>query len=236
MSSATTDRFGAFGGRYVPETLIPALDELEEALAAALADPRFQAELDHLLVTYVGRPSALTDAPRRTGRFAIAGVPAGETKAGDWFQSSTSVDASQSGRVHGLLRRDRKSRLTPMTADDDGLLGFGLQRTLYQDPTTWPATDTPDRRAAYAYISAQLGADDIRWAGAPVWARVGEGRFPAHMGEGTCTFKGPGGRIWYATVDTGTSDQILLIYTLSARGTQEEEDAIEAAIQSLQRR
>ena len=64
MSSATTDRFGAFGGRYVPETLIPALDELEAALASARADPAFQAELDHLLATYVGRPSALTEAPR----------------------------------------------------------------------------------------------------------------------------------------------------------------------------
>ncbi len=64
MSSATTDRFGAFGGRYVPETLIPALDELEAALASALADAAFTSELDRLLRTYVGRPSELTDAPR----------------------------------------------------------------------------------------------------------------------------------------------------------------------------
>ena len=56
--------FGAFGGQYVPETLIPALDELEAALAAALADPAFTGELSHLLRTYVGRPSPLSDAPR----------------------------------------------------------------------------------------------------------------------------------------------------------------------------
>ena len=43
------DRFGAFGGRYVPETLIPALDELEAAYAEAMADPSFVAELDDLL-------------------------------------------------------------------------------------------------------------------------------------------------------------------------------------------
>lgn len=57
-------RFGVFGGRYVPETLVPALDELELALEAALADPAFHAELDGLLQHYVGRPSPLSDAPR----------------------------------------------------------------------------------------------------------------------------------------------------------------------------
>jgi tryptophan synthase beta chain len=58
------DRFGAFGGRYVPETLIPALDELDAAYDAAMADPAFVAELDDLLANYVGRPSPLSDAPR----------------------------------------------------------------------------------------------------------------------------------------------------------------------------
>ena len=64
----TSDRFGAFGGRYVPETLIPALDELEAAYAGAQRDPSFRAELSSLLATYVGRPSALSDAPRLSER------------------------------------------------------------------------------------------------------------------------------------------------------------------------
>ena len=59
-----SDRFGAFGGRYVPETLIPALDELERAYEAARRDPEFERELEHMLNTYVGRPSPLSDAPR----------------------------------------------------------------------------------------------------------------------------------------------------------------------------
>jgi len=58
------DRFGAFGGRYVPETLIPALDELEAAFDQAMADPSFVADLDVMLRDYVGRPSPLSDAPR----------------------------------------------------------------------------------------------------------------------------------------------------------------------------
>jgi tryptophan synthase beta chain len=58
------DRFGAFGGRYVPETLIPAIDELERAYDTARTDPAFLAELEQMLTTYVGRPSPLSDAPR----------------------------------------------------------------------------------------------------------------------------------------------------------------------------
>ncbi|HUP20622.1 MAG TPA: tryptophan synthase subunit beta [Gemmatimonadota bacterium] len=62
--STAVGRFGAFGGRYVPETLIAALDELEAAWAAARGDPAFQRELDGLLADYVGRPTPLTHAPR----------------------------------------------------------------------------------------------------------------------------------------------------------------------------
>jgi tryptophan synthase beta chain len=58
------DRFGAFGGRYVPETLIPALEELDCAFQASLVDPGFLAEWNDLLTNYVGRPSPLSSAPR----------------------------------------------------------------------------------------------------------------------------------------------------------------------------
>jgi tryptophan synthase beta chain len=59
-------RFGRFGGRYVPETLVPALEELAAAYAAARADPSFQAELDVLLREFVGRATPVTEAPRLT--------------------------------------------------------------------------------------------------------------------------------------------------------------------------
>ena len=62
------DRFGAYGGRYVPETLIPALEELDEAYRAALEDPAFRTEVDHLLREYVGRPTPLSYAPRLSER------------------------------------------------------------------------------------------------------------------------------------------------------------------------
>ena len=56
-------RFGVFGGQYVPETLIPALDALTTAYESAARDPGFVAVLDDLLSTYVGRPSPLSEAP-----------------------------------------------------------------------------------------------------------------------------------------------------------------------------
>ena len=61
-------RFGAFGGRYVPEVLIPALRELADAWSELRDDPGFRGELDALLTDYVGRPSALTFAPRLSER------------------------------------------------------------------------------------------------------------------------------------------------------------------------
>jgi tryptophan synthase beta chain len=59
-------RFGRFGGRYVPETLVPALEELAAAYDAARSDPAFGAELDALLRDFVGRPTPLCEAPRLT--------------------------------------------------------------------------------------------------------------------------------------------------------------------------
>jgi tryptophan synthase beta chain len=59
-------RFGPFGGRYVPETLTRALDELTVEYEQARQDPKFQAELDDLLANYVGRPSPLYFARRLT--------------------------------------------------------------------------------------------------------------------------------------------------------------------------
>jgi tryptophan synthase beta chain len=62
--TAIEHRFGQYGGQYVPETLMPALAELEEAWVSARDDPRFRTELDTLLRDFVGRPSPLYPATR----------------------------------------------------------------------------------------------------------------------------------------------------------------------------
>ncbi|HTC75171.1 MAG TPA: tryptophan synthase subunit beta [Edaphobacter sp.] len=66
LPAAVSGRFGAYGGRYVPETLMAALEELEHAYAEAKEDAAFQAELDDLLHNYCGRPTPLYFAKRLT--------------------------------------------------------------------------------------------------------------------------------------------------------------------------
>jgi tryptophan synthase beta chain len=84
MSTATLDspsktqnipgRFGAYGGRYVPETLMAALLELDQCYADAQVDPTFHSELNHLLHTYCGRPTPLFYAARLTEQLGGAKI------------------------------------------------------------------------------------------------------------------------------------------------------------------
>ncbi|MEU8080075.1 tryptophan synthase subunit beta [Catellatospora citrea] len=66
-----TGRFGDYGGRYVPEALIPACAEVEEAFRAAWADAAFRRDLDRLLAVYAGRPTALTPALNLSAELGI---------------------------------------------------------------------------------------------------------------------------------------------------------------------
>ena len=67
-------RFGAYGGRYVPETLMAALEELEREYEKAKRDPKFQRRLEELLRTYAGRPTALTFARRLSEKLGGAKI------------------------------------------------------------------------------------------------------------------------------------------------------------------
>ena len=67
-------RFGAYGGRYVPETLMPALLELEQEYARVKKDRGFQSELAYYLKHYAGRPTALYFAQRLTKRLGGAKI------------------------------------------------------------------------------------------------------------------------------------------------------------------
>ena len=65
-----TGRFGVYGGRFVSETLMSALDELDSLYTRLWADPEFRAELDKDLADYVGRPSPLNEAKRWSASLA----------------------------------------------------------------------------------------------------------------------------------------------------------------------
>jgi tryptophan synthase beta chain len=104
-------RFGRFGGRYVPETLVAALDELEAAYTAARTDPAFQAELAELLRDFVGRPTAFCPAPRLT---AHAGGAQIWLKREDLAHTGAHKINNTLGQVL-LARRMGKSRIIAET-------------------------------------------------------------------------------------------------------------------------
>src|SRR3546814_2981370 len=86
--------FGAFGGRYVAETLMPLILDLEREYRAAKADPAFRAAFDDLLEHYVGRPSPLYYAERLTETLR-KGAPAGHGANIDRSEENTSAPQSQ---------------------------------------------------------------------------------------------------------------------------------------------
>src|SRR5438874_2017308 len=77
MTQSIPSHYGPFGGRFVAETLIPALDELTEAVASIVQGGAFQQEWRGLLASYVGRPTPITEARR----FAAAVDPEGKSLA-----------------------------------------------------------------------------------------------------------------------------------------------------------
>src|SRR5580704_9426348 len=68
---SSSGRFGEFGGRYVPESLMPACLELETAFRAAWADPAFHAEFAAILRDYGGRPTPVTECHRLSQRLGV---------------------------------------------------------------------------------------------------------------------------------------------------------------------
>lgn len=74
MTTLLPPKFGPYGGQFVPETLMPALIELEEAFVSARQDPEFQEEFDKLMASFVGRPTPLTHAKRLSEKLGGAQI------------------------------------------------------------------------------------------------------------------------------------------------------------------
>ncbi len=149
-------RFGPFGGRFVAETLMPAVHELEAAWDAARADPSFQAELDDFLTHYVGRPSPLYFAERLTEHHGGANI---------WFKRDELNDtgAHKINNCMGqilLARRMGKTRIIAETgAGQHGVATatvcarFGLPCIVYMG-----AADI-ERQAPNVFRMKLLGAE-----------------------------------------------------------------------------
>jgi len=148
-------RFGAYGGRYVPETLIPALDELAATWQAACADERFWSEFDGLLREYAGRPTPLSEAPR----FSAAAGARVLLKREDLNHTGSHKINNALGQML-LARRMGKTRIIAETgAGQHGVATatvcarFGLACVVYMGETDM------ERQALNVYRMRLLGAE-----------------------------------------------------------------------------
>ena len=153
-------RFGRFGGQYVPETLIPALQELEQAAAQAWRDPAFTEELNHLLHTYVGRPTPLYEATRLTEHYQRPdGGPRLWLKREDLNHTGAHKINNALGQVL-LARRMGKTRILAETgAGQHGVATatvcarFGLECVIYM------GAEDMGRQALNVFRMGLLGAE-----------------------------------------------------------------------------
>ena len=104
--------FGPYGGKFVPETLMPALDELEEVYLKSKHDKEFQAELDGLLRTFVGRPTPITFARRLTEHF---GGPRIYIKREDLAHTGAHKINNALGQALLMKRKMAKTRIVAET-------------------------------------------------------------------------------------------------------------------------
>jgi tryptophan synthase beta chain len=149
-------RFGVFGGRFVAETLMPLVLDVERAYEATKTDPAFQAELDGYLKNYVGRPSALWYAERLTAHFGGAKI---YFKREDLNHTGAHKINSCMGQIL-LARRMGKTRIIAETgAGQHGVATatvcalFGLPCTIYMG-----ATDV-ERQKPNVFRMKLLGAE-----------------------------------------------------------------------------
>ncbi len=148
-------RFGAYGGRYVPETLIPVLDELEAAYAAAVRDPAFAAEVDRYLKTFCGRPTPLYFARRLTETLGGARV---YLKREDLLHTGAHKINNTIGQVLLAVRMGKRRIIAETGAGQHGVAtataaaAFGLPCEVYM------GTEDMERQALNVFRMNLLGA------------------------------------------------------------------------------
>jgi tryptophan synthase beta chain len=149
-------RFGPYGGRYVPETLIAALEELERAYEEAQADPSFQKELDALLSDFVGRPTPLYRARRLE---AAVGGPAVYLKREDLNHTGAHKINNTLGQAL-LARRMGKKRIIAETGAGQHGVATATACALFDlECVVYMGEEDVDRQALNVYRMELLGAE-----------------------------------------------------------------------------
>ncbi|MCL2324247.1 MAG: tryptophan synthase subunit beta [Actinomycetia bacterium] len=151
----TTGRFGPYGGRYIPETLMGAVRELEEAYEHWRSDPGFTSELDALLCGYAGRPSLLTYAAKMTADLGGAKI----------YLKREDMNHTGSHKINNVLgqallaKKMGKTRLIAETgAGQHGVATATAAALLDMDCEVFMGAEDMERQALNVYRMELLGA------------------------------------------------------------------------------
>src|SRR5471030_2399923 len=151
--------FGEFGGRFVPETLVEPVEELERAYFAARDDPPFQAELDRLLKDYVGRPTPVYEATRLT---QAAGGARIFLKREDLTHTGAHKINNALGQALLAVRMGKRRIVAETGAGQHGVASATACALLGLDCHVYMGAEDMDRQALNVFRMRLLGAEVCR--------------------------------------------------------------------------
>ncbi|MHB8489656.1 MAG: tryptophan synthase subunit beta [Candidatus Dormibacteria bacterium] len=158
MSAAVRGRFDGYGGAYVPETLVPALEELEAEIASAFADPAFTSDLDRRLAEFAGRPTPVTHARRLSDVHSGAQI---WLKREDLLHTGAHKLNNALGQVL-LARRMGKRRIIAETgAGQHGVATATACAALGLECVVYMGREDMRRQALNVYKMGLLGAEVV---------------------------------------------------------------------------
>jgi tryptophan synthase beta chain len=151
-------RFGPYGGRYVPETLVAPLEELERAYATARADQKFGAELDSLLRNFAGRPTPLQFAARLTEQFGGARI---YLKREDLLHTGAHKINNCIGQGLLAVRMGKRRVIAETGAGQHGVATATVAARLGLTCTVYMGTEDMERQRLNVFRMRLLGAEVI---------------------------------------------------------------------------
>jgi tryptophan synthase beta chain len=158
IPAAVPGRFGPYGGRYVPETLMAPLEELERVYEAAMADAAFHSELDSLLKNFAGRPTPLQFAPRLTAQL---GGPRIYLKREDLLHTGAHKINNAIGQGLLCVRMGKPRIVAETGAGQHGVASATVAARLGLQCTVYMGTEDMARQALNVARMRMLGAEVV---------------------------------------------------------------------------
>jgi tryptophan synthase beta chain len=158
MSAAVRGRFDGYGGAYVPETLVPALEELSAEIDSAFADPSYTSELDRWLAEFAGRPTPVTHARRLTDACSGAQI---WLKREDLLHTGAHKLNNALGQVLLAQRMGKRRIIAETGAGQHGVATATACAALGLDCVVYMGREDMHRQALNVYRMGLLGAEVV---------------------------------------------------------------------------